>query len=76
MTATAAAAAAETAGITVLLYRPSARVRQPPAREPPLARVLSLLGADGQREPQERADAEPAAAAAQILAKLRCWGFV
>jgi hypothetical protein len=41
-----------------------------------LARALSLLGAGGQREPQERAGAEPAAAAAQILAKLRCWGYV
>jgi hypothetical protein len=76
MTATAAAAAAEMAGITVPPYRPRALVRQPPAREPPLRRVLSVLGAGGQREPQERVDAEPAAAAAQIVAKLRCWGYV
>jgi electron transfer flavoprotein beta subunit len=74
--AMAAAAEAEAAGITVLPYRPRARVLQPPAGESPLARVLSLLGSGGDREPPERVDAEPAEAAAQIVAKLRDWGYL
>lgn len=76
MAATAAGAAAEAAGITVLPYRPRARVLQPPAGESPLARVLSLLGSGGEHEPPERVDAGPAEAAAQILAKLRGWGYL
>jgi electron transfer flavoprotein beta subunit len=70
------AAPAQKAGITVLPYRPRARVLPPPAGESPLARVRSLLGTDGQAEPPERVDAEPAAAARQILAKLRSWGYL
>ncbi len=61
---------------TVMAYRPRARVLQAPQGESPLARVLSLLGADGRREPPERVDAEPAAAAQQILDKLRSWGYL
>ena len=62
--------------MTVLPYRPRARVLRPPEGRSPFARVLSLLGTDRQREPPERVDAEPAAAAQQILDKLRGWGYL
>jgi electron transfer flavoprotein beta subunit len=70
------AAAAPAPGITAAPYRPRARVLQPPAGKSPRARVLSLLGADGEREPPERVDATPAVAAQHILAKLRAWGYL
>jgi electron transfer flavoprotein beta subunit len=64
------------AALTVLPYRPRARILPAPAGEDPLARVLSLLGTDGDHEPPQRVDAEPAAAAQQILDKLRGWGYL
>jgi len=62
--------------VTILPYRPRARILQAPEGESPLARVLSLLGSGGERKPPERVDAEPAAAAQQILDKLRGWGYL
>jgi hypothetical protein len=64
------------AALTVQPYRPRARVLTVPAGDSPLARVLSMLGGDGGREPPERVDAEPAAAAQRIVGKLRDWGYL
>jgi electron transfer flavoprotein beta subunit len=65
--------------LTVLPYRPRARVLNPPDGESPLARVLSLLGAQTRSArpwTAERVEAEPHVAAKRILDQLRQWGYL
>jgi electron transfer flavoprotein beta subunit len=72
----AAVPAEPEAVVRVAPYRPRARVLPPPYGATPRDRVLQLLGVAEEREPPRRVDAEPPAAATEIIEQLRRWGYL
>lgn len=56
--------------------RPRARALPPPHGDRALSRIVELTGALVERTPPRRVDAEPAAAAVEIVSQLRAWGYL